>query len=44
MQKKLLQYQRHNIFEKWLPQTKVIEPYALQEEFEEMMKEYLVGN
>jgi len=30
-----------SILKKWLPQIKVIEPYALQEEFEEMLKGYL---
>jgi len=30
-----------DIIKKWLPQIKVIEPYALQEEFEEMLKGYL---
>jgi len=29
------------ILKKWLPQVKVIEPYNLQEEFEEMLKGYL---
>jgi len=29
------------ILKKWLPQVKVIEPYALQEEFEGMLKSYL---
>jgi predicted DNA-binding transcriptional regulator YafY len=29
------------ILKKWLPQIKVIEPYALQEEFERMMQKYL---
>jgi len=33
-----------SVLKKWLPQVRVIEPYILQEEFEEMMKEYLVGN
>jgi len=31
-----------SILKKWLPQIKIIEPYALQEEFEEMLKKYLV--
>ncbi len=31
-----------SILKKWLPQIKVIEPYALQEEFEKMLKKYLV--
>ena len=30
------------LMKKWLPQIKVIEPYALQEEFEEIVQEYLV--
>ena len=30
-----------SLIKKWLPQIKVIEPKELQEEFEEMMKEYL---
>ena len=29
------------VLKKWLPQVRIIEPYALQEEFEEMMKGYL---
>ena len=29
------------ILKKWLPQIKVIEPYALQEEFEMIITEYL---
>lgn len=31
------------VLKKWLPQIRVIEPYKLQEEFEEMMREYLAG-
>jgi len=30
-----------DIMKKWLPQIRIIEPYALQEEFEEMLKGYL---
>ena len=30
-----------SILKKWLPQIKVIEPHLLQEEFEEMLREYL---
>ena len=30
-----------SILKKWLPQIKIIEPYELQEEFEEMLKGYL---
>ena len=30
-----------SLIKKWLPQIKVIEPKELQEEFEEMIKEYL---
>ncbi|MEA2048682.1 MAG: WYL domain-containing protein [Campylobacterota bacterium] len=29
------------ILKKWLPQIKIIEPYQLQEEFEEILKKYL---
>ena len=29
------------VLKKWLPQVRVIEPFELQEEFEEMMKRYL---
>lgn len=29
------------ILKKWLPQIKIIEPYELQEEFEEILKKYL---
>lgn len=31
-----------SILKKWLPQVRVIEPYSLQEKFEEMMQEYLI--
>ena len=31
------------VLKKWLPQIRVIEPHKLQEEFEEMMREYLAG-
>ncbi|MCF6244173.1 MAG: WYL domain-containing protein [Sulfurovum sp.] len=31
----------YSIVKKWLPQIKIIEPYVLQEEFEEMMRGYL---
>jgi len=30
-----------SILKKWLPQVKVIEPYSLQEKFEEMIQKYL---
>ena len=33
-----------SILKKWLPQVRVIEPRKIQDDFEEMMKEYLVGN
>jgi len=32
------------VLKKWLPQIRVVEPFELQEEFEEMMKGYLSGN
>ncbi len=30
-----------SVLKKWLPQVRIIEPFELQEEFEEMMKRYL---
>lgn len=33
-----------SLLKKWLPQIRVIEPYGLQEEFEKLLKNYLIEN